>query len=243
MLEPELQETYNTWKSDWNAPANNQMMLAQIQPWVDQALIASGGNPSNRAQRAKANMLAIAYLRQYNPEKSTMKNYLYGQLRGLHRVIGNDQNIIQIPERVVLGRKAIAEAERELTDELGRAPSMAEVADRTGIPIRSIEKWTYTNLPVSEGAAEALVEGQNYTHGKSLGYDRAEDAWQEYVYDTLPDRQKAVMERLYGMHGKKPMTPAETAKSLNISRAAVSQHKKKIDTLLGDDARYAFFGD
>lgn len=243
LLEPELQETWNDWKSDWQDPARNAAMLKKIQPWVDQSIMAAGGNPSDRVLRAKANMMAIAYLRKYDPEKSNMKNYLYGQLRGLHRVVGADQNIIQIPERAALGRKAIMEAEKELTDELGRFPSAAEIADRTGISLKNIQKWnTYGGALYESSLANPDNQGDVYAGGHIVGEDKAETAWQNYVYDTLPDRQKAVMERMFGMNGQPVMSPAEIAKSLNISQAAVSQHKKKIFDLLNDDSRYDLFG-
>ena len=244
LLEEDLREPYQTWKADWNLPENNRMILAKIQPWVDQALVAAGGNPANRTQRAKANMLAIAYLRQYKPEMSSMKNFLYGQLRGLHRVIGNDQNVIQVPERVVLGRKAIAEAEKELMDELGRYPSVSEIADRTGIPVKTIQKWNAAGVPGYESVINSNTDGGGtYAAGNAVGQDKAADAWQEYVYDSLPDRQRAVMECLYGMRGQTPLSPGETAKKLKISQAAVSQHKKKIDSMLNDDTRYFVFGE
>lgn len=243
MLEPELQDVYVQWKSDWNSPENNAALLKKIQPWIDHAILAAGGSPSNQVLRAKANMMAMAYMRKYDPEASNVKNYLYGQMRGLHRVVGAEQNIIQIPERMALGQKAIAEAEKELTDELGRFPSMMEIADRTGIPLKNIQKWTSFGGPIYESSINNSDTGNSmYLHGNILGEDKAEAAWQEYVYDSLPDRQKAVMERMLGMHGQPVMTPSEIAQSLKISQAAVSQHKKKIYDQLNDDSRYDLFG-
>lgn len=241
--EPELQDTYLQWRQNMNDPKQNALMLAKIQPWVDHAVLAAGGNVQNPAMRAKANMMAVWYLRQYDPNRSSIKNFLYAQLRGLNRVYGNDQNIIQIPERVVLGRKAISEAGKELLDELGRAPSTEEIADRTGIPVRTIQKWQTASVPLTEGGMNTLTENSNYLQGKNLGRDQSEEAWQNYVYDALPDRSRAVMERLYGMYGRKPMTPAQISRDLKITQAAVSQHRKKIDTALNDDSRYTFFGD
>jgi DNA-directed RNA polymerase specialized sigma subunit len=88
-----------------------------------------------------------------------------------------------------------------------------------------------------------ITENQNYVKGKQLGVDKAEEAWQEYVYDALPARSQAVMENLYGMHGLAPLKAQDIAKKLKISNAAVSQHKKKIDQMLNDDSRYNLFGD
>lgn len=245
MLEPELQELFPKWyDSKYQNPALNREMSKAIQPWVDHAILAAGGDVNNPALKAKANMMALGFLKNYDPNKSNVKNFLYSQLRGLHRVIGADRNIIQIPERVVLGRQAISNAETELFDELGRMPSTQEIADRTGIPIKQITKLRSASVPMSESAFNAMAENQDmYAGTKALGTDQAEAAWQEYVYDSLPDRSKSIMERIYGMHGFKPMKPAEIAQKLKITQAAVSQHRKKIDSMLNDDARYSLFGD
>lgn len=231
--------TFLEWQKD-QSPAASYAMIQKLMPYISHSIIASGGDPENPALKAKACMMALQYMKRYNPEHSTVQNYIYGQLRGLNRVIGNDNNIIQIPESVVLARKQIDEAENELFDQLGYYPSTAEIANYTGMPVKKIAKLRSIAPAVSEGTVNALenVEGM---HTKMLGSTSGDDAWNEYVYDTLSDRQKSVMERLYGMHGYKPQSPENIAKELKISRAAVSQHKKAIDKLLDDDARYGLF--
>lgn len=243
LKKPSVNQIYEAWSQDKYNPERNTELIHEIQPWVDHAIIAAGGSPQNKTLRAKANMMAIAYMHRYDPKTSNIKNYLYGQLMGLNRVIGNDRNIIQVPERVVIGRKAISDAENELLDELGRAPSTQEIADRTGIPIKTITKWRQASVPMTEGLLDKAMENQNYAQANIIGQDKAEDAWEEYVYDSLPARTQAIMERLYGMHGIKRKSATEIAKELKISNAAISQHKKRIDAMLNDDSRYDLFGD
>ncbi|MDO4568779.1 MAG: hypothetical protein Q4D38_00165 [Planctomycetia bacterium] len=238
MLEPELQEVYQQWKM-YPGPETNAMLAAKLSPWISQSVVAAGGDPNNKALLAKARMMAIASLNRYNPEQSNMKNFLYAQLRGLHRVVGNDSNIIQMPERMVLGRKTIDEAEKELLEALGRYPSSSELADKTGFSIKQIEKWRHVNLPTNAGGDIADMPGMQRTSNQT----KADEAWMEYVYDSMPDRRKAVMERLYGMHGYDPQKAVEVAKQLKISPVSVSQHKKEIDKLLYDDSQYSLFGD
>lgn len=243
LKKPSINDVYTAWSQDKYNPERNTELIHEIQPWVDHAIIAAGGNPQNKTLRAKANMMAIAYMHRYDPKTSNIKNYLYGQLMGLNRVIGNDRNIIQVPERVVIGRKAISDAENELLDELGRAPSTQEIANHTGIPVKTITKWRKAAVPITEGMLDTAMENQNYAQGSIIGQDKAEDAWEEYVYDSLPARTQAIMERLYGMHGIRRKSATEVAKELKISNAAVSQHKKRIDAMLNDDSRYNLFGD
>lgn len=227
------------WQKD-PSPEASYTLIKKLEPYISHTIIAAGGDPDNPALRAKACMMALQYMKKYNPEHSTVQNYIYGQMRGLNRVIGNDNNIIQVPESVVLARKQIDEAEKELFDQLGYYPSTAQIANYTGIPVKKITKLRDVSPAVSEGTVAALENAAD-THMRMVGSTAGDDAWNEYVYDTLSDRQKAVMERLYGMHGYKPQTPEMISKDLDISRAAVSQHKKAIDKLLDDDARYGLF--
>lgn len=243
LTEPDLVEVYNAWKHGGMNPQSNSALLKAIQPWVEQSILASGGDPRNRALRAKANMMAIAYMRNYDPYKSSIKNYLYGQMQGLRRVVGDEQ-IIRIPERAALQRQAVEEAEKELADKLGRAPTDNEIADKIGMSLRILKNIRAMNVPMSESGLNATLESDdNYIASSIPGQNTGEQAWEEYVYDSLPPRSQAVMERMYGMHGRKPENAETIAKSLKISRAAVSQHKKKIDSMLDSDERYSLLGE
>ena len=237
---------YTNWRNK-PTPETAKELVDSVQNYITHAIAAAGGDASNPVLRAKANMMALQCLPRFNPEKSTLQNFLYANLRGLHRVIGSDNNIIQIPESVVLGRKLINEAEVELTDRLGRTPSTYEIADYTGLPIKRITKLLSVNLPIAEGtvnANETAEEGGIKTLGSQIvGDNRGQRAWDEYVYDSLSDRQRVIMERLYGMHGHKPQNPEQISKDLKISRAAISQHKKAIDNMLNSDDRYILFGE
>lgn len=245
------QEKELTAFANWRnrpTPETAKALIDSVQNYITHAIAASGGDASNPVLRAKANMMAMQCMPRFNPDKSTLQNFLYANLRGLHRVIGGDNNIIQIPESVVLGRKLINEAETELKDRLGRAPSTYEIADYTGLPVRRITKLLSVNLPIAEGTINASEAEESGTGTKSIsshiiGSNRGENAWNEYVYDSLTDRQRSVMERLYGMHGYKPQTPEQLSKDLKISRAAISQHKKAIDKMLNSDDRYSLFGE
>lgn len=242
LIEPDLAPIYDAWRMNGVNPKSNSELLKAIQPWVDQSILAAGGDPNNRALKAKANMMAIAYMRNYDPYKSNIKNFLYGQMQGLKRVVGDEQ-IIRIPERAALQRQAVEEAEKELYDKLGRYPSDKEIADKIGMSLRILKNVRSMNVPMSESGMNAALESDdNYIASSIPGQNTGEKAWEEYVYDSLPARSQAVMERMYGMHGRKPEKAEAIAKSLKISRAAVSQHKKKIDSLLDSDDRYSILG-
>jgi len=217
-------------------------MSHAVLPVIKQAIQAGGGDPSNPVLLAKGRMMAMQSLKRYDPYSAKLNNFLHSQLLGLQRAMGTANNIIQVPEGVVLDRKKIDKAEQELLDQLGRYPSTTELADYTGLSMKRIAKLRQANVPMASSQMKS-PEGEQFSPGAHILGDTArEDAWQEYVYDSIDDRKKAIMERLYGMHGLPQQTPAEIAKALGISTAAISQQRKKIDDALNSELQFNLFG-
>ena len=105
-IEPAYAELYNAYKFSKAVEARVALIKA-LNPIIQQSVIAAGGDPNNPVIMAKARMMALAGLKSYDPDKSTMKNFLYSHLRGLNRAIGTANNIIQTPETVVLDKNKI----------------------------------------------------------------------------------------------------------------------------------------
>lgn len=242
MLEPEYTESYNAWKLK-QTPETRAALSQALLPTIKHMISATGGDPENPVMLAKSRMVAMQALKGYNPEKAKLNNYMYSHLMGLNRVIGKANNIVQVPEGAVLDKKKLDTAEKELLDSLGRYPSSTELADYTGLSIKRIAKLRETALPI---AASQLIDqetGEQFNpSAKIIGDESQQLAWQEYVYDSLDDRKRAIMERLYGMHGFRQQTPKEVANALKISTAAISQQRKKIDEALNSDSQFGVFG-
>lgn len=241
LIEPEYLDTFDAWYHNPSAETRAAMSHVLL-PVIKQAIQAGGGDPSNPVLLAKGRMMAMQALKRYDPYSAKLKNFMYSQLMGLQRVMGTANNIIQVPEGVVLDRKKLDVAEKELQDQLGRYPSTAELADYTGLSVKRITKLRQANVPMASSQFKSR-EGEVYAPSAHIiGDTSRQDAWQEYVYDSVDDRKKAIMERLYGMHGLPQQTPAEIAKELGISTAAISQQRKKIDEALNSELQFNIFG-
>ena len=90
---------YTNWRNK-PTPETAKELVDSVQNYITHAIAAAGGDASNPVLRAKANMMALQCLPRFKPEKSTLQNFLYANLRGLHRVIGSDNNIIQIEKNL-----------------------------------------------------------------------------------------------------------------------------------------------
>jgi len=240
LIEDQYKELYDNYINRKTVESRAALIHA-LKTIIQQSVIAAGGDPNNPVTMAKANMMVLAGLKSYDPEKSTLKNFLYSHLRGLHRALGNANNIIQTPETVVLDKNKIAAAEQELFDRLGRFPNTDEVADYTGLSVKRIAKLRAADLPISEGQVNSVLGEQSSIAARRLGDTTRDDSWLEYVYDSVDNRQKAIMENLYGMHGKDALPANEVAKKLRITPAAVSQQRKKIDSIINSEDKDLIF--
>lgn len=240
----QLEDKYNAQYLAWQAaktPVNRRALIHALLPVIQQSVIAAGGQPTDAALMAKAKLLALNGLDRYDPEKAALANYMYSHLRGLNRIMGSDKNIIQTPESVILDRQRMQRTENELFDELGRFPSTAEIANKSGLSLKRIAKIRRANVPVTEQQVTTAFGESGAPSVQVLGQDTQQDAWREYVYDSVSDRQKSVMERIYGMHGFEPKSANDVAKELKISPAAVSQQRKKVDELLNSELQSNLF--
>lgn len=240
LLEAIYTEDFNNYLQHHDVDSRAKLMKV-LNPIIQQSVIAAGGDPSNPVTMAKAKMMVLSGLKSYDPEKSTLKNFLYSHLRGLNRALGTANNIIQTPETVVLDKNKIARAELELFDKLGRFPNTDEVADYTGLSVKRITKLRKADLPISEGQVQVVLGENGAPDTHRLGDTTADDSWMEYVYDAIDNRQKAIMENLYGMHGHDAISAQDVAKKLKITPAAVSQQRKKIDNIINSEDRNVIF--
>ena len=241
LLEPEYLDVYDAWYNKPSAETRAAMAKALL-PLIKRSVLSSGGDPNNPVVLAKGRMIAMQALKRYDPYSAKLGNFMTSQLMGLNRALGTQNNIISVPEAVVLDKKKLNAAEEELLDQLGRYPSTTELADYTGLSVKRIAKIRQANVPMASSQFKS-PEGETFAPGAHiLGDTSREDAWQEYVYDSLDDRKRSIMERLYGMHGLQQKTPIEIAKELGISTAAVSQQRKKIDDALNSELQFSIFG-
>ena len=76
MLEQEYLEPYNAWKT--NSTPETRAALSQVMmPAIKHMVSATGGDPEDPIMLSKARMVAMLSLKNHNPEKAKLNNYLY----------------------------------------------------------------------------------------------------------------------------------------------------------------------
>jgi hypothetical protein len=210
-------------------------LLTTVSPIIDKALKSYAGGESNTATlRARAKTRALEAVRRYDPTRAKLETHLLSHLRGLRRAAERATSGVYVPESWRLDARKLDAARVDLMDELGREPSDVELADRLELPIDRIEK--------ARGVPGVLAGSQagGDVGGTGRPDQKAWETWLKIVHADLGDVDRVILERSFGMHGH-PVAPAhEIARMLNLSPAAISLRKQRIQQHL--DQFNAFMG-
>ena len=245
-LEPSYNEHYNNWKSD-PSPSSSGSLLKAVDPVINEALRTYGGSAQKSPTlRSKARLMALKAIEGYDPTKAKLRTHLLSQMQGLRRLAAKEDQILNIPEQVLLDLGNLKESENRLRDKLSRDPSDMELSDFLGISRKRISYLRTMKPSFAEGKLLSTDEegssSLNQPGVKSVDNDKALTAWQEFVYHDLDPIDQQIMEHTLGMNKKPVLSNQEVAKMLRLSPGAISQRKAKIQNKLDMSEDTGLFG-
>ena len=153
------------------------------------------------------------------------------------KALAENGKAIKIPIHLLNTIKKCFSIARQLTQELGREPSNAEIAEYLRIPKSRVEElislsWDPTSL-------DTAVAGENPTRLADLIRDDVsakpfESAFALALQDTLAmvldklsEREMRIIKLRFGLDGEGPFTLEETGKILGITRERVRQIQER----------------
>jgi RNA polymerase primary sigma factor len=149
------------------------------------------------------------------------------------RAIADKGRTIRMPVHVVEKLNKINRAERKLIAELGREPSIPEIADAVKLPEAEIESIKRSaQAPVS--LEKPVGDDEESEFGQFLADERAPDPENSAetvlrneglrdVLNTLSYRERRVLELRYGLGGEHPRTLDEVGRTFNVTRERIRQ--------------------
>lgn len=221
-------QPYQAWMKQ-PTPETASAMLKSINPMIDKA-VGAHVKTVDPGVRSRARRIALDSMRTWDPKKSQLQTYLTTQMQALKRYQAQRSPGISIPERISLDKRHLDEAEDELIGKLGRAPTLAELADHTHISPKRIAYVRGAQRPVSEG--QMLLATEN---SLSPAVDQESDSWMELIYQDLDPTNQLIFDWTFGTHGKEPISNQEIARLLRVSPAAVSKRKLFIQKQLDEE--------
>lgn len=168
----------------------------------------------------EAYKLARKAAEKYDPSTGIkFSTYLTNALQKLSRLSTQYGNVVRVPENKQFKINKLNQVEQGLTDELGRQPSVAELADATGMGIGQVNSLL--------GTRKREVNMSNLSFAPVF-FEGGEDEWVHFVYHDLSEKDKLIFEYRTGFGGKPVLDNNNIAKRLNISPSTVSQRIKFI---------------
>jgi RNA polymerase primary sigma factor len=153
--------------------------------------------------------------------------------QAMTRALANQARMIRLPVHVEQLVARYVKMREAMTQELGRMPTLAEVAERMKRPADEIEQLeAVRQRPVSfdapvgsagEGTLKDFIQDRTAEPaGRLMGLlqERAELAG---VLEDLPDNERTVVRLRFGLDGVKPMTLEEIGRRLGVTRERVRQ--------------------
>jgi RNA polymerase primary sigma factor len=148
------------------------------------------------------------------------------------RALADKARTIRMPVHIVERLQKMGRAERTLWAELGREPTLEEIADEANIPVQQATEVraaarASTSLDQPVGEHEDAVFGDFVAGDGPLPEDEVEVSLRSqalaHALEALPTRARAVLVLRYGLDGSEPRTLEEIGRHLGLTRERVRQ--------------------
>jgi RNA polymerase primary sigma factor len=160
------------------------------------------------------------------------------------RALADKARTIRMPVHIVERLQKMNRAERNLWAQLGREPTLDEIADAANLPVHQAKEVraaarASTSLDAPIGDAEDAVVGDFVAGDGPLPDEVVEDSLRSQTLAealrALPDRHRAVVVLRYGLEDAEPKTLEEIGRRLGLTRERVRQIEvealKRLSTL------------
>jgi RNA polymerase primary sigma factor len=157
--------------------------------------------------------------------------------QAITRAIADQARTIRIPVHMIEVINKLNRTSRSLVQQMGREPTLEEIAERMGVPLHHVQKILKVSkktisleTPVGEeedGRLEDFIEdkGSISPHDAAISSNLAKQT--QTVLSTLDKREEKILRMRFGIGEKHDHTLEEVGQDFNVTRERIRQIEEK----------------